>query len=115
MAVTLTKLMGPYGSDIGPMRAIYNIAWDASYPTGGEIIDITDKFSYVMGLNDLGQSATSPPGSVQYLARLNWDRTAAISSSNLKVMIYDLANGQELANATDLSAIDYHTIEIIGF
>jgi hypothetical protein len=87
---------------LGNTGAAYvgSVAFDASYPTGGEAVTIPDA-EYVHYLSFAGTGAND----------FVWDK----STSAPKVLAYVASTGAEVANATDLSAqSDIRFFAIVG-
>lgn len=102
MALTINKeiyrrVSREYVGATAKQEALYEVIFDASYPTGGEAADFTSlaPFSAVDAVGVLG--STSANGYVP-----QWD------DANSKLMMYeagaDAAALDEVANTTDLSA-----------
>lgn len=108
MAVTLTKLAGPY--PVGSTKeAIYTLAFDNNYPTGGEAIDLSGDFDYVWWIGTGGNDTLADNGHL-FQAVLPAPATAA-SSSNTLISVFWSADGTdgesfiEFTNTGDLSAV----------
>lgn len=108
MAVTLTKLKGPWPN--GPiLEALYSLAWDNSYPTGGEAIDISGDFTYCYGVVPAGNDTLADNG---YLFQcVHPGVSTAVTSTNVKISVWWSADGTdgevfvEFTNTGDLSAV----------
>lgn len=101
MALTITSEREVY---LGAMRLTYcRVAFDASYPTGGEAFDptddLTDDFNTVLGVFLNNREPVADAGG--YVPA--WDAT------NSKILVFeagaDAAALDEVANTTDLSAL----------
>lgn len=118
MAATLTKTGGPSAIGAGFKMATYTVALDSSYPTGGEAIDLTGEFTYVLAVICGGNDTAADNG---YTFRaLHPGATTAVTSSNVLIQAHwdgdpaaDTTN-PEVANTTDLSAVGALQILVIG-
>lgn len=98
----LSKIEGSNGRCI-----TLSIAGSSSYATGGDTFDLSSYFSVVN--NVVGGS---DPG--RYAVR--FDRASSGAPATTKVLVYDAGaadGGDEVANATDLSAITFY-VTIFG-
>lgn len=96
MALTATKRLETV---IGDKRLhIYRIAFDASYPTGGETYT-----PGLFGLNSIDAVLVPGPNAAEYVV---WDRT------NKTFLVYT-ADGTEAVNASDQSAVGAE-VAVIG-
>jgi|TARA_R100000049_G_C1937518_1_gene81440 hypothetical protein len=92
---------------------VLQVAWDASYVTGGEPLDltgydITNCWGVVFGGND-----TSADNAVEIRA-LTPTPTETLTASNLHLQAWVSSTGVEVASTTDESAIGQSTIIIFG-
>lgn len=116
MAVTATLIAGPSAIGPGMKAAVYNVAWDSSYPTGGEAIDCTGEFTYVYAMI-FGGNDTSADNHFVFNALLPAPTTAATSSNTLmQAWLGGTTDAvlEEEGNATDLSAIGQMSVLVIG-
>ena len=118
MAATLTKIAGPAPVGPGIKMCVYTMAWDNSYPTGGEAIDITGEFDYVYGIA-FGGNDTAADNGYTFSALLP-GATTAVTSSNVKIQAHwdgdpatDTTN-PEVANGEDLETIGATSLVVIG-
>jgi hypothetical protein len=107
MSLTQTLLAGPTAIGPGIKQAIYSVAWDSSYPTGGEPLDCTDEFTYVYGIVFAGND-TSADNTYTFNALLP-AATTACTTSNTLIQVWNGGTTdaifEEEGNATNLSAI----------
>lgn len=118
MAVTLTKTSGPEAIGPGIKMATYSLAFDTSYPTGGEAIDLTGEFDYITwigpGAND---TAADNAKKYQFICP---DSSTAVTSSNVLVQVHWSADGTdgedfvEFTNTGNLSAVGALQILVYG-
>ena len=113
MSLTVARKGGIAAAE-GLKMAVYQIAFDSSYPTGGEALDLTDDFDYVYGVAFAGND-TSADNAYIFHALLPAPATA-ITSSNVLVQVFAGASGAnaEVSNATDLSAIGQTSVFVFG-
>lgn len=117
MAATLTKVSGPTCIP-GIKIATYKVAFDNSYPTGGEAIDLTGEFDYVYHI-DCGANDTAADNAKTYRAIYPGTGTA-VTSSNVLIQVHWSADGTdgedfvEFTNTGDLSAVGALTITVYG-
>lgn len=116
---TLTTIVKP--NNVAPKLkvAVYQLAFDSSYPTGGEAIDISADFDYVYSVN-VGGNDTAADNNYLFQALLPSASTAVTSSNVLIQAIWDPADAGaaedfvEVTNATDLSSIGQLSLVVFG-
>jgi hypothetical protein len=121
MAITVTDVVKPIVLGPNCKMAIYNVAWDTSYPTGGEPItsDITDDFTYIYGIEFAGQDTLADWG-YTFGAVLPSPSTAVTTANTLLTVFWDPADAScaepldEFTNTGSLSAIGQTTIIVYG-
>jgi hypothetical protein len=99
--------------------AVYQLAWDNSYPAGGEAIDLTGEFDYVYSIS-FGGNDTAADNLYLFQALLPAPATA-VTASNVKIQaIWDPADAGaaedfvEVTATTDLSAIGQTSLFVVG-
>jgi hypothetical protein len=94
----------------------YKLALDSSYPTGGEVIDISGDFSNVFAVLVGGNDTLADCGYV--FQAVHPGAAVAVSSTNVKITAHwSGATGAvlpEFTNAGDLSAVGELQILVIG-
>jgi hypothetical protein len=116
MSLTQTLIAGPTATGPGFKQAIYHVAWDSSYPTGGEPLDCTDEFTYVYGVVFAGND-TSADNTFVFNALIPAPTTACTTSN---VLIQAWLGGttdavlEEEGNTTNLSAIGQMAVIVYG-
>ena len=113
---TLTKISGPSAIGPGLKQAVYTLAWDSSYPTGGEALDLTADFTYVYGITFVGND-TSADNTFTFNAILPASTTACTSSNTLmQAWLGGTTDAvfEEEGNTTNLSAIGDMKIVVWG-
>lgn len=121
MAVTLTTIVPGVPIGEGLKQGVYAVAWDSSYPTGGEAIDLTADFDYVYAIVPGGNDTLADNG---YHIGSVFTYGTAITSSNVLLTVNwqkDPADGgganiafPEFTNTGDLSAIGQTMITVYG-
>ena len=116
MSLTQTLVAGPTAVGPGIKMAIYDVAFDSSYPTGGEPLDCSSEFTYVYGVTFAGND-TSADNKFVFNAIIPAPTTAC-SSSNVTIQAWlggtTDAVLEEEGNATDLSAIGQMAVIVYG-
>ena len=116
MALTQTLVAGPTAIGPGMKLAVYQVAFDSSYPTGGEAVDLTGEFTYAYGMWFAGND-TSADNTFVFNALLP-SATTAVTTSNTLMQVWlggtTDAVLEEEGNTTDLSAIGQCTIIALG-
>jgi hypothetical protein len=124
MSLTVTEVRRVSAVGPGLLRAVYNIAWDSSYPTGGEAIgtQITTDFDYVFGASVISNDTLADNG--YHIGCLVPAPTTAASSSNVLLTVHWEKNPAdaggadipfpEFTNTGSLSAIGQTTIVVWG-
>lgn len=119
MAVTLTKIKGPWFAGPGVKMATYQVAFDSSYPTGGEAIDLTGDFDYVYNIA-FGSNDTLADNGYVFSSLIPAPATAITSSNVLLTVHWDPADASaaevlaEFTNTGDLSAVGQLSITVVG-
>lgn len=119
MAVTLTKVVGPGYPIPGLKMAVYNVAFDDSYPAGGEPLDLTGDFDYVFAIHP-GGNDTAADNNYLFQALLPAPTTAITSANVLMQVIWDPADAGaaedfvEVTATTDLESIGQLSIVVYG-
>lgn len=118
MSVTLTKVAGPTAVGAGLKIAQYTCAFDSSYPTGGEGLDLTGEFTYVYSILPGGNDTLADNG---YLFQAVLPApTTATSSTNTLMSIFWSADGTdgevfvEFTNGGNPSAVGQLSLTVIG-
>ena len=115
---TLTTITGP--TNIGPKlkMAVYQVALDSSYPTGGEAIDISGDFDFVYAVVPRGNDTLADNGYV--FDALLPSPTTAVSSTNVLITAHWSADGtdgevmKEFTNTGTLAAVGQLSVLVIG-
>lgn len=118
---TLTKVAGPNPIGPGLKMAVYTLAWDNSYPSGGEAVDISNEFTKCYAIIPSGNDTLADNG---YSFAGVFDYTATVTSSNVKISVNwqkDPADSggtdivfPEFTNGGDLSAVGQFMFTVIG-
>ena len=119
MAATLTTIVQP--NNIAPKMkvAVYQVALDTSYPTGGEAIDLSADFDFVYAVAIGGNNATAD-NLYKFDAVLPAPATAVSSSNVLIQATWDPADAGaaedfvEVTNTTDLSTVGQLSLVVWG-
>lgn len=119
--LTVTDVVKPIV--LGPQckMAIYDLAFDSSYPTGGEPIttDILADFTYIYAIVPAGNDTLADNGYI-FDAVLPAPGTAATVSNTLFTVHWDPADGgaaevmDEFTDTGDLSAIGQLAVIVYG-
>ena len=118
MSATLTKVEGPTNIGPGFKMAVYSVAFDSSYPTGGEAIDLTGEFDYVYAVIP-GGNDTAADNAKKYSA-IYPGASTEVTSSNVLIQAHWSADGtdgedlMEFTNGGNLSAVGALSITVIG-
>jgi hypothetical protein len=98
--------------------ATYTVAFDNSYPTGGEAIDLSGDFDYVYAVICAGNDTAAD--NAKTFRAIHPGATTAVTSSNVLIQVHWSADGTdgedfvEFTNTGDLSAIGALQIIVIG-
>lgn len=119
MAATVTKIAGPVF--VGPKvkMAVYQVALDNSYPSGGEAIDLTADFDYLFA-GVCGGNDTAADNLYKFDLLLPAAATAITSSNVLIQATWDPADAGaaedfvEVTATTDLSAVGQLSVIVWG-
>lgn len=119
MGATVTTIVKP--NNIAPKLkvAVYQVALDTSYPTGGEAVDLSADFDYIYSVN-FGGNDTAADNNYLFQALLP-SPTTAVSSTNVLIQaIWDPADAGaaedfvEVTNTTNLSSIGQLSMVVFG-
>jgi hypothetical protein len=118
---TLTTVVKPSALCPGLKIAVYSLAFDSSYPTGGEAVDISADFTKVYAVLPGGNDTLADNG---YSFAGLFTRTATVSSSNVLITVNWEKNPADAGGAdipfpefTDtgnLSAVGQLTFTVLG-
>lgn len=119
MAATVSTIVKP--NNIAPKLkvAVYQVALDNSYPTGGEAVDLTADFDFIYSATP-GGNDTAADNNYLYQCLIPAPGTAVTSTNVLIQAIWDPADAGaaedfvEVTNTTDLSAVGQLTLVVIG-
>jgi hypothetical protein len=113
MGVTTTAIRKPAAIGAGNKIAHYAIAWDNSYASGGEPIDLTDDFEYIHTILVGGQDTLADGG---YKVTPIFAYGTAITSSNVTLALHiSAATATVFGEASgNVSAIGETKITVIG-
>lgn len=103
MAVTITKLFNTYEKVPTPITGSHlvkaTVAFDNSYPTGGEAVDLQDNLGLpASGATITSKKATITAGTAAGFASAEYD------TSTEKCLLYQ-ADGTQATNASDASSV----------
>ena len=116
---TLTKIAGPTVVGAGMKVAHYQLAFDSSYPTGGEGIDLSNEFTYVYSIN-IGGNDTLADNLYLFNAILPSATTATSSTNTLITVAWDPSDAgaaedfDEFTNGGNLSSIGQLSLTVWG-
>ena len=85
MSLTVTTIVPGVPVGEGLKMGIYSVAWDNSYPTGGEALDLTADFDYVYGITVGGNDTLADNG---YHIGALFTYGTAITSSNVLLTVH---------------------------
>jgi hypothetical protein len=115
----LTKIAGPYFIGPGVKEAIYQLAFDSSYPTGGEVINISDDFDFVFSVIPSGNDTLAD--NMYLFNAILPAPTVAVTSTNVTITVaWDPADGgaaevfDEFTDTGSLAAIGQLSIVVKG-
>ena len=113
---TLTTIAGP--NNIAPKFKVaeYQLLFDSSYPTGGEVIDLTADFDYIYAIVPCGNDTLAD--NRYAIAGILPAPTAAVASGNVKISVHlgGTTNQvmEEEGGTTDLSDIGQFGFTVYG-
>ena len=115
MAITMTKLSGPIKQSGKGVEYTFSIALDTVFPTGGEILDLTDYLSYMTGGYAAGADAIADV--TRTFDVVGPGKDVAVSATNV-VLTAHHGSGSDAVNnpsdAEDLAAIGALIVTVWG-
>jgi len=115
MTTTVTTIVKPVNIAPKMKVAIYQVAFTATYPTGGEAIDLTADFDFIYGLTP-GGNDTLADNAYQFTGILPAPGTA-VGATNVLIDVHwggttnavmeEFTNGGNLTAVTQLSVVVY--------
>jgi len=120
MAATVTTIVKPNVLAPKFKVAMYQVALDTSYPTGGEAIDLSADFTYIYGVIPCGNNATAD-NLFKFDGVLPAPTVAASGSNVLIQATWDPADAgtaedfAEVTATTDLSTVGQLSIMVVGY
>jgi hypothetical protein len=113
MALTVTTIKKPEVIASGRKVATYAVAFDSSYPTGGEAWDLSADFDYIHGMHHgVAKDIDNTTHWFCFFGTLVAGKGQLASSAKLGAIVS--ATGVQAANAADLSGIDEIIITVYG-
>ena len=119
MALTVTPVRGPWFAAPGVKKAIYQVAFDSSYPTGGEPLDLTDDFDHVFSVRAGGNDTLADNGYI--VDSILPTPATVVTSTNVTLTLHwDPADGSaaevmdEFTDTGNASAIGQCTVLVEG-
>jgi hypothetical protein len=100
MALTVTRITEPHPIAPGTKRAVYEVTFDSSYPTGGEAWDLSADFTTLFGITVNGDDTTD---GVTEVKMVGTRAAGGITASTLLLAAFTA--GAEVANTTNLSGL----------
>ena len=112
MALTVATITKPEVLASGLKVATYSVAFDSSYPTGGEAWDLSDDFSYVTGLS--ANCSKDADNVTHYPHFIGGTLVSGKGYAAATMALATVITGAETANTTDLSGIDEIIVTVFG-
>lgn len=104
-AFTYTAATAEKARSVGEIKTIImTIAGSASYDTGGSVLDLSDLFTKVYGVEIIGVGAAA---SSKYKGTFTPGASDAAATGKIKMNDITAASGAEVSSTTDLSALTF--------
>ena len=113
MALTVSTVKKPEYVGANVKKATYAVAFDDSYPTGGEAWDLSADFDYITGMtHGVAQDIANTTHWFCFLGTLVAGKGHAAASAKLAAVVSE--SGVQVANEADIATLDEVIITVTG-